>query len=111
MEINVKDFIKSKFATSGEKGFELQKFIKNHLDNEIILNFEGIDLVNSAFLRRSIGELFKEKELITKLEQNLSIQNLDEDDLEILNSRIIPLYKNYAEVEKSQKEFFDEIQD
>jgi len=108
MKLYVKDFIKSKFATSGEKGFELQNNIKNNLNDKIIIDFEGIDLVNTAFLRRSIGELYKEKNLIPKLEQNLTIQNLDEDDLEILNSRIIPLYKNYKEIEKSQKEFFNE---
>jgi hypothetical protein len=109
MEINVKDFIKSKFATYGENALELQQEIRNHLNEKIIINFEGINLVNSLFLRTAIGELFKEKELVPKLEQNLSIKNLDEDDLEVLNSRIIPLYKDYEKVEKSQKEFFDEI--
>jgi anti-anti-sigma regulatory factor len=111
MIIKIKDFIESKIATSGEKGFKLQEVIRKNLDDKIILDFQDIDLVNSAFLRRAIGELYKEKELIPKLDKNLIIKNLDEDDLEILNSRIIPLYKNYAAVEKSQKEFFDEIQD
>jgi hypothetical protein len=110
MEIYVKEFINSKFATYGEKACEIKEQIKKHLDEKILIDFKGIDLVNSLFLRKAIGELFKEKELVHKLEQNLSIKNLDEDDLEILNSKIIPLYKNYAEVEKSQKEFFNEIQ-
>jgi len=111
MKIKIKEFINSKFATSGEKGLELQNFIKSNLDKKITLDFEDIVLVNSAFLRRSIGELFKQKELLEKLENNLSIINLDEDDLSLLNSKIIPLYKDYEKIEKSQKEFFDEIQD
>ncbi|MEO1927568.1 MAG: DUF4325 domain-containing protein [Nautiliaceae bacterium] len=111
MTIKVKDFINSNIATSGDKGYKLQEFIKQNLDNKIILDFEGIELVNSHFLRRAIGELYKQKELIPMLEKNLIIKNLEEDDLEILNKRIIPLYKDYKRVEKSQQDFFDEIQD
>jgi len=111
MTIKVKDFINSNIATSGEKGYKLQEFIKQNLVNKIILDFEGIELVNSHFLRRAIGELYKQKELIPMLEKNLIIKNLEEDDLEILNKRIVPLYKDYKRVEKSQQDFFDEIQD
>jgi hypothetical protein len=110
MKIIIKDVLNSDMATSKEDGKIINKIILDNLDKEIILDFKDINLVNSAFLRSSIGELYLNKELWDKLDA-IKYENIDEDDLELLKTRIIPLYKNYSKIEKSQKEFYDEIQD
>lgn len=61
MKINVKELIHTEFAIKAEKGeilySELEKWIKKN--EEIILDFDGIEASTTRFFNVSIGKLYK----------------------------------------------------
>lgn len=78
MEINVKELIKTEFAIKAEKGEilhkELEKGIKKN--EEIVLDFSGIEASTTRFFNVSIGKLYGEfsEETI----DNIKINNANE---------------------------------
>lgn len=72
IELKVKEIIDSKIAfddSNGDKLFEKIIEVTNGNSQTVILDFDGIDLVNTAFLNNAIGRLFdKEVYNIEKIE-------------------------------------------
>lgn len=62
MKINVKELIRTEFAIKAEKGEilynELEKWIKKN--EEIVLDFDGIEASTTRFFNVSIGKLYGE---------------------------------------------------
>ena len=61
IELKVKEIIDSKIAfddSNGDKLFEKIIEVTNGNSQTVILDFDGIDLVNTAFLNNAIGRLF-----------------------------------------------------
>ena len=63
MYITIKEFVKSNTAVSYDDGQKCLKAILAHIDNEqeIFLDFKGIDFVITAFLNPIIGDLILQK--------------------------------------------------
>ncbi len=61
-QILIKNFILSDIAVVAEDGKKINTEIRRYLDaNEsVIIDFDGIELVNTAFLNTAIGELYKD---------------------------------------------------
>lgn len=66
MKILIKDFVKSNTAISYDDGQKCLKYVLKYVDNEqeIILDFKGIDFVITAFLNPIIGDLILQKGII-----------------------------------------------
>lgn len=62
MELKIYDYVQADTAISYEDGRKCLEIILEHIDKEeIILNFQGIDFVITAFLNPVIGDLITEK--------------------------------------------------
>jgi hypothetical protein len=98
MQILIKDIINTSFAVTTEDGntiFELldDNFSKNKM---VILDFQGITLMTTAFLNSAIGQLYSnDKYSSIFLNTNLKLINVQEQDR--------PLF---ALVVKRAKEYF-----
>lgn len=55
MDIKVKDFLGENFAV--EDAILLREVIKNNIDEDITLDFEGIERVSTTFLNCLFGDL------------------------------------------------------
>lgn len=58
MKVNVKEFLGENFAI--EDAIILREHIKNNLNDEVTLDFEGLDRVPSTFLTCLFNELINE---------------------------------------------------
>ena len=58
--LKIKDIIGSEYAVSTENGEKILSQIKKILKNneKVIISFEGINIVISAFLNRILGDLY-----------------------------------------------------
>lgn len=99
IELNVKEIIDSKIAFDDSNGDKLLKEIINVTkDNSktVILNFDGIDLVNTAFLNNAIGRLFDKN--VYNIEKNrVLIRNMDETKKNLLKETISNAVKKYSD--------------
>ena len=89
-EIIIKDIINSKAADDDEKGNKVLDKIKelsNNDENDIILNFTEIELVNTAFLNNAIGQLFNKKEFDLS-KNNVKLKNIDQEVLDLVKETI-----------------------
>ncbi len=59
MMINVREFLGENFAV--EDAIVLREQIKNNLNDEVVLDFEGLDRIPSTFLTCLFSELINEK--------------------------------------------------
>lgn len=109
MKIVVKDIIEKPIAISTEDGKKTKEAIKSLFDKneEIEVSFEGINMLISHFLNESIGVLYIEysKDKWQKLD-SIKYTNISKDDLELLQTKVIPNYKSSP----SDKEIFKKIQ-
>ena len=110
--IKVYDIIGKSIAISTEDGKKVFEAIKNKMESgekEIVVSFDGINMLISHFLNESIGELYsyfgKTK---WDLLDNIKYIDIDEDDLELLKRKVIPNYKGDL---KKQKDIQNEVLD
>ncbi len=87
--INIKDVINSAIADEDTKGDlvfdEIKKRVKD--EEKIVLDFEKIELVNTAFLNNAVGRLFDSKEY--NLDKNpVRIDNMNDNMIELLKESI-----------------------
>jgi len=108
MKIDVKEIIKKPIAVSTDDAKKVKKEIMKAIDtkDEIEVSFENIDMLISHFLNVSIGELYAEyKNKWVELD-NIKYIGINDDDLKLLNQRVIPSFKNSS----TDREKFKNIQ-
>lgn len=106
IKINVKDVIGTTIAMSTEDGRKLFEILYTNIkeSNKIELSFEGIDMLISHFLNEAIGKLYEKFEDWDILDQVIEYKNIDSDDLELLQEKVIPTAKNHFQnVEYKEK--------
>ena len=90
IELKVKEIIDSKIAfddSNGDKLFEKIIEVTNGNSQTVILDFDGIDLVNTAFLNNAIGRLF-DKEVYNIEKNRVLIRNMDDTKKDLLKETI-----------------------
>ncbi|MBQ2982432.1 MAG: STAS-like domain-containing protein [Lachnospiraceae bacterium] len=96
--VYVEKIIGSKAADDdlkGNKVFEVIKENSQNCDEDIIIDFNNIELVNTAFLNNAIGKLFdKQKYNISK--NKIKIVNLQETMVELLKESISVANQKYS---------------
>jgi len=62
MDVTIKDFLDGSTALAPSKGYPIHDVIKEALDKKeiVYLNFEGMELMTTAFLNAVIGKLYSE---------------------------------------------------
>ncbi len=90
-EINVRIIIGSPLADDDKKGDALFREIQNaaslHGDEGILLDFEDVDLVNTAFLNNAIGRLYNAEEFdLNKV--HIKVVNMKENMLDLLKESV-----------------------
>ena len=95
--LKVKDIINTKTAfdnTNGDKVFEKIAEVTKDNAKTVVLDFDGIELVNTAFLNNAIGRLFNKDEY--DIEKNrVLISNMDDTKKELLKETISNAVKKY----------------
>jgi hypothetical protein len=91
------DIVGCKFCVSSDDGQKLYKTIKKALhDGKMVsISFENVADISSAFLDAAIGQLYNGEFSEEELEEKLSLKDLSEEDLFIMN-RIILRSKYYC---------------
>ena len=81
----IKDIIGSERAISALDGEKVNSLIVDSLksNNQVVLDFSGINITITAFLNSSIGKLYSQFSSDT-IKSLLRIENLNNDDLELL---------------------------
>ena len=109
MKIVIKEIIKKPIAISTDDGKKTREHIKSVFESyeEVEISFEGISMLISHFLNESIGKLYTEypKEKWKNLD-SIVYTGINKDDLELLQTKVIPNFKNSP----SDKEKFENIQ-
>lgn len=108
--IKVKDVIGKQIAISSDDAKKLKDVIIDALDSKenIEISFEGIDMLISHFFNVSIGELYtKYEEKQWNILDNIQYTGISDDDLELLQKRVIPSFKHPP----ADRERFLKIQD
>lgn len=83
--LNIKSFTDSHLAVSAKQGSKIYEELYTSIKNEknIVLDFEGIELIITAFLNASIGKLYSEF-TSEEIRKYLTIENLDPTETELL---------------------------
>ncbi len=103
MQILIKDIINASFAVTTEDGNTIFELLDDNFSNNtpVLLDFEGISLMTTAFLNSAIGQLYsKDRYSSIFLNKNLKLINVQEQDK--------PLF---SLVVKRAKEYFANKQD
>ena len=95
--INVKDVIGKGIAMSTEDGVKLFNVLYSLLKQgkKVQLSFENIDILISHFLNEGIGKLYEKFNNWDILDKAIEYTSIDSDDLELLESKVIPTAKNH----------------
>jgi len=95
MNITIKDFLEGNTALAPSKGYPIHDVIKSSLDNreEVFLDFNGMELMTTAFLNAVIGKLYSEF-TSDVLNTYLKIKNISSSDL-VLLKKVIDTAKLY----------------
>lgn len=99
IELKVKEIIDSKIAfddSNGDKLFKKIIEVTNGNSQAVILDFDGIDLVNTAFLNNAIGRLF-DKEVYNIEKNRVLIRNMDDTKKDLLKETISNAVKRYSD--------------
>ncbi|HZY35617.1 MAG TPA: STAS-like domain-containing protein [Mucilaginibacter sp.] len=95
MDITIKDYLGGNTALAPSKGYPIHDVIKGALDKQqiVYLDFEGMELMTTAFLNAVIGKLYSE---FTSEDLNnfLKIKNISQSDI-ILLKKVIDTAKLY----------------
>ena len=111
--IKIFDIIGKNIAISTDDGKKVFEVLKQEIESgnkDIVVSFEGIDMLISHFLNESIGELYnyfsKSKwDILDKIKYI----DIDEDDLELLQKKVIPNYKgDLKKQQEIQKKVLDD---
>lgn len=94
-EIKIKDFVKNEYAHNPEDGEKIAgEILKNYKgDRNIIIDFDNIKTVNTAFANKIIEALYKNYDR-TDLSKYFSMKNINE----LIKITIIKVVENYKEV-------------
>lgn len=100
IQLLVAELIKNDTAVSTDDGDLVFQYIKSNFikENLVILDFEKIHLLTTAFLNAAIGQLYSEYNS-DYLNKNLKLANVAEDD-KILFKKVIERAKEYFENKK-----------
>lgn len=102
MQLRIIDIIKTNFAVTTDDGDKIFDLLDQNFSNKtsVILDFEGITLMTTAFLNSSIGQLYSNNKYSSEfLNKNLKIVNIQEQDKSL-----------FAIVVKRAKEYFADRQ-
>lgn len=100
MIINVKEILSTNTADNKEKGEKIFNEIKSAVASgsemkEIIIDFDKIDLVNTAFLNDAIGQLFnKDKFDLSKI--SVKVVHMNENMRELVHECIVVAQQKYS---------------
>jgi len=112
IRICIKDFISSDIAVVAEDGKKVNAEIRKCLvdSKHVTIDFEEVDLVNTAFLNTAIGELYKDytSDFLNEYLKIL-INESDFTSLKLVIERAKEFYKNTDSFSNSvEKTFKDE---
>jgi hypothetical protein len=107
--IKVKEIINKPIAVSTDDAKKVQDEIKKLIkENEKIeVSFENVSMLISHFLNVSIGELYSIYKDKWDILDDIIFIDMNDDDLELLKTRIIPSFKNSL----TDKEKFKSVQE
>jgi hypothetical protein len=110
IHLNVKELIGTDLAVSTENGQKVHSILEQNLDDkqQVVLDFDGISLIITAFLNAAIGSLFKNQKYSAEfLNENLLLSNVDSNDahlfVEVIN-RAKEYFANKDFIEKNNNE-------
>ena len=100
----VKDIIQSDFAITSDDGNKVYEQIFQNLSkgNSVVLNFEGITVMITAFLNAAIGKLYEHFDSET-LNEHLKLEKVAPND-RVLLKMVVQRAKEYF----ANKEVFEE---
>lgn len=96
--ISIVEIIDTKVADDDCKGNKVFKAIKEasqQYDGDIVLDFENIELVNTAFLNNAIGQLFN-KEEYNLSKNSVKIENMKKSMFDLLREVINVANEKYS---------------
>lgn len=97
IKLKVKEIINTKNAfdnINGDRVFDKIAEVTKDNSNTVVLDFDGIELVNTAFLNNAIGRLFNKEDY--NIEKNrVLISNMDDTKKELLKETISNAVKKY----------------
>lgn len=107
--INISEVIGKSNAVSSSDGEKIFEIISAEFNNNesIELDFSGIQLTITAFLNSSIGNLYANFS-VEKIKENLTISNLQIDDLELLQFVIEKAKQRFGGIDTNEIDLIDE---
>jgi hypothetical protein len=95
-KIKVIDIIHKKIGVSTDDAQMVHDIVFDELNHghKVELSFEGIELLISHFLNVSVGGLYRETKF-NIVDNDLTFTGLSDDDLELLEKRVIPTAKKH----------------
>lgn len=113
MIVKIHNIIGKNIAISTEDGKKVFEILKKSIDDgdsNIIVSFEGVDMLISHFLNESIGELYSYfGNTKWDILDNIKYVDINEDDLELLQKKVIPNYKgDLKKQQEIQKKVLDD---
>lgn len=110
IHLKVKEIIGTDLAVSTENGQKVYELIEMSLDKKdnIVLDFEGISIIITAFLNAAIGSLFRNQKYTPEfLNERVLLSNIDSNDshlfVEVIN-RAKEYFANRDFVEKNNND-------
>lgn len=99
--IKVTEAIGGDVAVSSEDGEKLYELANAALDkgDAVVLDFEGVEALITAFLNASVGQLYKRDDR-DSLDERIKFRGLDEDDEEIIERVVEAAKRYYADPER-----------
>lgn len=88
-QLVISKIIKSEFAVSPEDGNTVYEIIKKEIEskNQLELNFDGIDIMTTAFLNNAIGNLYRNFDR-QQLNRYINMANISDCDLALVKKAI-----------------------
>lgn len=112
MNISIKDIISSNFAVSTDDGDKIYGLLNLYFRKEekVVLNFDGITLMTTAFLNAAIGQLYSNSQYSSDFLNNyISLVNVDEQDKHLFGlvvKRAKEYFANKDGFEKNTRDSF-----
>jgi len=108
----VKDIINSELAVSTEKGDLLFNELNSKLENneQVIIDFKGVDLIITAFLNAAIGKLYsKNKYTAAFLNEHIKLEHIQQEDISLFKDVIIRAKEYFDDKDKFENDVNDMI--
>jgi len=101
MNVNIRDIIESEIAISPRTGDILYHYLDTAISKgeKIVLDFEGIEMMTTAFLNVAIGQLYH-KYKPEELNTSISLKNIQKEDISLFQ-KVISRAKDYFRDQKS----------